>query len=41
MSADIEPYRIDIDEADLDDLRARLARTRYPEAETVDDWSPE
>ena len=39
MSADITPYRIDIDEAELDDLRARLARTRYPEAETVDDWS--
>ena len=39
MSADITPYRIDIDEAELDRLHKRLARTRYPEAETVDDWS--
>ena len=31
MSADIRPYRIDIDEAELDDLRTRLARTRFPE----------
>ena len=39
MGTDVTPYRIDIDEAELDDLRARLARTRYPEAETVGDWS--
>ena len=26
-------------EADLEDLRDRLRRTRWPEAETVDDWS--
>ena len=33
------PFRIDVPEADLVDLRDRLARTRWPEAETVDDWS--
>jgi len=39
MSAEIIPFRIDIPEADLDDLRQRLRRTRWPDAETVDDWS--
>ena len=39
MSDEIRPFRIDIDQGALDDLRARLARTRWPEAETVDDWS--
>jgi epoxide hydrolase len=28
-----------VPDADLDDLRSRLARTRWPEAECVDDWS--
>ena len=35
----ITPFRIAVPDADLDDLRARLARTRWPEAECVDDWS--
>ena len=35
----IEPFRIEIRDAQLDDLRARLANTRWPEAETVEDWS--
>jgi epoxide hydrolase len=35
----IRPYRIDVPNAVLDDLEERLARTRWPEAETVDDWS--
>jgi epoxide hydrolase len=35
----ITPFRISVPDADLDDLRARLARTRWPEAECVDDWS--
>jgi epoxide hydrolase len=35
----IEPFRIDIPDAQLDDLRDRLDRTRWPERETVDDWS--
>ena len=33
------PFRIDIPEADLEDLRQRLRQTRWPESETVDDWS--
>jgi pimeloyl-ACP methyl ester carboxylesterase len=36
---DIRPYRIEVPNAVLDDLKERLARTRWPEAETVDDWS--
>ncbi len=39
MSADLRPFRIDVPEAELADLRERLARTRWPEAEPVDDWS--
>jgi pimeloyl-ACP methyl ester carboxylesterase len=35
----MRPFRISVDEADLRDLRDRLHRTRWPEAETVDDWS--
>ena len=37
--AQIIPFRINISDADLDDLRSRLARTRWPEPECVDDWS--
>jgi len=36
---DARPYPIDVPESALDDLRDRLARTRWPERETVDDWS--
>jgi epoxide hydrolase len=35
----IVPYRIEVPQAELVDLRHRLHRTRWPEAETVDDWS--
>ena len=35
----IEEFRIDIPQATLDDLRRRLERTRWPEAETVTDWN--
>jgi hypothetical protein len=35
----IEPFRFELAAADVDDLRDRLARTRWPEKETVDDWS--
>jgi pimeloyl-ACP methyl ester carboxylesterase len=35
----IRPFTIDIPEADLEDLRARLAGTRWPEQEPVDDLS--
>jgi pimeloyl-ACP methyl ester carboxylesterase len=35
----VEPYTIDVPDALLADLRDRLHRTRWPEAELVDDWS--
>lgn len=34
-----EPFTIAVPDSDLADLRERLARVRWPEAETVDDWS--
>ncbi len=37
--SEIRPYRIDVPAAVLDDLHERLARTRWPESETVDDWT--
>jgi epoxide hydrolase len=37
--AEIEPFTIAATDAQLDDLRARLGNTRWPEAEVVDDWS--
>lgn len=37
--AGISPFRIDIAESALEDLRGRLRRTRWPDRETVDDWS--
>ena len=39
MTREIVPFRIDVPEAELDALRQRLRRTRWPEQETVDDWS--
>jgi pimeloyl-ACP methyl ester carboxylesterase len=39
MTDAVVPFRIEIAESELDDLRRRLASTRWPEAETVDDWS--
>ncbi|QPF83102.1 epoxide hydrolase [Bradyrhizobium genosp. L] len=39
MTAAIKPFRIAIADEVLDDLRTRLRRTRWPEAEPVDDWS--
>jgi pimeloyl-ACP methyl ester carboxylesterase len=35
----VTPFRVAVPEADLEDLRERLRRTRWPERETVDDWS--
>ena len=32
------PFRIDIPQAQLDDLRQRILAARWPEKETVDDW---
>jgi pimeloyl-ACP methyl ester carboxylesterase len=37
--SEVTPFRIDIPDAELRDLRERLLRTRWPEVETVDDWS--
>ena len=39
MADEVRPFLIDIPQAQLDDLRERLRRTRWPEAETVADWS--
>jgi epoxide hydrolase len=39
MSDEITPFRIEVPEATLDDLRRRLEHTRWPERETVEDWS--
>ena len=33
------PFRVHIDDDAIEDLRRRLRSTRWPEAETVDDWS--
>jgi pimeloyl-ACP methyl ester carboxylesterase len=35
----MRPFRVEVPAADLADLRDRLRRTRWPDAETVDDWS--
>ncbi len=37
--SDIREFRIETPQTDLDDLRTRLERTRWPESETPDDWS--
>lgn len=39
MSTEIQPFRIDIPQADLDDLRDRLAGTRWPEELPGVGWS--
>jgi pimeloyl-ACP methyl ester carboxylesterase len=38
-NTDIRPFRIEIPQAELDDLEARLAAARWPAAPAVDDWS--
>lgn len=35
---DITPFRIDVPQADLDDLRHRILATRWPDRETADGW---
>ncbi len=37
--SEVRPFTLAVPEAALDDLRARLAQTRWPERETVADWS--
>jgi len=39
MSTEIRPFRIETPDADLEDIAERLRRARWPEAETVDDWT--
>src|SRR3954447_5215987 len=39
VGSGITPFQLAVPEAELDDLRTRLRRTRWPERETVDDWS--
>lgn len=37
--SEIRDFRIDVGDDELADLRTRLAETRWPDAETPDDWS--
>jgi pimeloyl-ACP methyl ester carboxylesterase len=37
--AQLEPFRLDVPQVDLDDLRDRLTRTRWPEALPGAEWS--
>src|ERR1700735_2769905 len=39
MSEVIEPFVVDVPAADIEDLKERLRRTRWPEQEPVGDWS--
>jgi epoxide hydrolase len=39
MDEDVRPFRVDIADAAIEDLHGRLLRTRWPEPQTVDDWS--
>src|SRR5258707_1515968 len=36
---ELRPFRVEISDAAINDLRERLARTRWPEKEPVGDWS--
>jgi pimeloyl-ACP methyl ester carboxylesterase len=36
---DVTEFRLDVPESELEDLRARLRNTHWPERETVDDWT--
>jgi hypothetical protein len=38
MSDDIRPFRVEVPDADLDDLRDRLARTRWPDQIPGSGW---
>lgn len=39
VTPDIRPFRVEVPQADLDDLRRRIAATRWPDKETVADQS--
>ena len=36
-NTDVRPFRIDVPQEALDDLRRRIASTRWPSGELVDD----
>src|ERR1700754_309712 len=36
---ELREFRVEVPASEVDDLRQRLSRTRWPEAETVSDWS--
>jgi pimeloyl-ACP methyl ester carboxylesterase len=38
-AGEIKPFRIETSDSELEELRRRLQTTRWPESETVDDWS--
>jgi pimeloyl-ACP methyl ester carboxylesterase len=35
----VRPFTVSVPDSEIDDLRQRLARTRWPDPETVGDWS--
>ena len=37
--SDIKPFKINVSINDINDLRARIESTRWPEKETVNDWN--
>ena len=39
MRDEIRPFKIDVSNADLEDLKKRLRATRWPDPQTVPDWS--
>jgi Epoxide hydrolase N terminus len=39
MADEVTEFRIEVPEVELERLRVRLRRVRWPERETVDDWS--
>jgi pimeloyl-ACP methyl ester carboxylesterase len=39
MSGAVRPFRIEVSDEELDHLRDRLRSTRWPDSETVEDWS--
>jgi pimeloyl-ACP methyl ester carboxylesterase len=39
MSDEIRPFQIQVPDSELEDLKRRLAATRWPDAEPVSDWS--
>ena len=39
MADSIHPFKLSIAQSDLDDLQTRLRLTRWPDKETVSDWS--